>query len=157
MRQPSNASPRMPRRPAPSRGPSPPPRSASRPRSRAGSPPNDGSNFPPPPAGEGQGWGSMKAMRLRATGEPLQLEDLPIPSPGAQQVLIKVSVCAVCRTDLHIVNGELADPKLPLVIGHMVVGHVAKRGNGANRFAPEVRVGVPWLGFVDETCRFCRR
>ena len=99
----------------------------------------------------------MKAMRLRAVGEPLRLEDLPVPSPGAQQVLIKVSVCAVCRTDLHIVNGELADPKLPLVIGHMVVGHVAGRGNGAHRFAPEVRVGVPWLGFVDETCRFCRR
>src|SRR5213080_2364061 len=75
----------------------------------------------------------MKAMRLRAIGEALRLEDLPVPSPGAQQVLIKVSVCAVCRTDLHIVNGELADPKLPLVIGHMVVGHVA------------------------ETCRFCRR
>ena len=99
----------------------------------------------------------MKAMRLRTVGEPLRLEDLPVPSPGAQQVLIKVSVCAVCRTDLHIVNSELADPKLPLVIGHMVVGHVAGRGNGAHRFAPEVRVGVPWLGFVDETCRFCRR
>src|SRR5437763_6046611 len=99
----------------------------------------------------------MKAMRLRTVGEPLRLEDLPVPSPGAQQVLIKVSVCAVCRTDLHIVNGELADPKLPLVIGHMVVGHVAERGHAANRFWPEERVGVPWLGFVDETCRFCRR
>src|SRR5213082_3311331 len=99
----------------------------------------------------------MKAMQLRAPKAPLQLVDLPVPSPGDRQVLIRVSVCAVCRTDLHVVNGELADPKLPLVIGHMVVGHVAGQGNGANRFSPEERVGVPWLGFVDETCRFCRR
>ena len=99
----------------------------------------------------------MKAMQLRAPKAPLQLVDLPVPSPGDRQVLIRVSVCAVCRTDLHVVNGELPDPKLPLVIGHMVVGHIAGRGHGANRFSPEERVGVPWLGFVDETCRFCRR
>src|SRR2546426_4569206 len=99
----------------------------------------------------------MKAMRLRAVGEPLRLEDLPVPSPGEGQILTRVSVCAVCRTDLHVVNGELADPKLPLVVGHMVVGHVAGRGHGANRFSPEERIGVPWLAYVDETCRFCRR
>jgi propanol-preferring alcohol dehydrogenase len=66
-------------------------------------------------------------------------------------------MCAVCRTDLHIVGGELSDPKLPLVIGHMIVGHVEGRGEGAHRFAPGERIGVPWLGYVDETCRFCRR
>jgi alcohol dehydrogenase, propanol-preferring len=99
----------------------------------------------------------MRAMRLRAAKEPLRLEELPVPTPAAGQVLIRVSVCAVCRTDLHIVSGELTDPKLPLVIGHMVVGRVEKAGDGAHRFAPGQRIGVPWLGYVDETCRFCRR
>jgi propanol-preferring alcohol dehydrogenase len=66
-------------------------------------------------------------------------------------------MCAVCRTDLHIVGGELSDPKLPLVIGHMIVGHVEGTGQRARRFAPGERIGVPWLGYVDETCRFCRR
>lgn len=99
----------------------------------------------------------MKAMQLRAPKEPLRLADLPVPTPAEGQVLIRVSVCAVCRTDLHIVSGELTDPKLPLVIGHMVVGHVERGGDGAHRFAPGERIGVPWLGFVDETCRFCRR
>ena len=99
----------------------------------------------------------MRAMRLRAANEPLRLEDVPAPVPAARQVLIRVSVCAVCRTDLHIVSGELTEPKLPLVIGHMVVGHVEGLGEGAHRFAPGERIGVPWLGYVDETCRFCRR
>jgi propanol-preferring alcohol dehydrogenase len=99
----------------------------------------------------------MRAMRLRAAKEPLRLEELPVPTPAAGQVLIRVSVCAVCRTDLHIVSGELTDPKLPLVIGHMVVGRVDKAGDGAHRFAPGQRIGIPWLGYVDETCRFCRR
>jgi propanol-preferring alcohol dehydrogenase len=80
-----------------------------------------------------------------------------MPTPGEHQILIRVSMCAVCRTDLHIVGGELSDPKLPLVIGHMIVGHVEGRGEGAQRFAPGERIGVPWLGYVDETCRFCRR
>jgi len=99
----------------------------------------------------------MKAIRLRAAKEPLRLENLPVPSPADRQVLIRVSVCAVCRTDLHIVSGELKDPKLPLVIGHMIVGHVEAAGDGAHRFARGDRIGVPWLGYVDETCRFCRR
>jgi len=99
----------------------------------------------------------MKAIRLRAAKEPLRLENLPVPSPAERQVLIRVSVCAVCRTDLHIVSGELKDPKLPLVIGHMIVGHVEAAGDGAHRFARGDRIGVPWLGYVDETCRFCRR
>jgi alcohol dehydrogenase, propanol-preferring len=96
-------------------------------------------------------------MRLRAAGEPLRLEELPVPTPAERQVLIRVSVCAVCRTDLHIVSGELSEPKLPLVIGHMIVGQVESAGAGAHRFATGERIGVPWLGFVDETCRFCRR
>ena len=80
-----------------------------------------------------------------------------MPTPAAGQLLIRVSVCAVCRTDLHIVSGELSEPRLPLVIGHMIVGRVEAAGPGAHRFAPGERIGVPWLGSVDETCRFCRR
>jgi propanol-preferring alcohol dehydrogenase len=96
-------------------------------------------------------------MQLRAAKEPLRLVELPVPTPAGGQVLIRVSVCAVCRTDLHIVSGELSEPKLPLVIGHMIVGRVELTGAGAHRFAPGERIGVPWLGYVDETCRFCRR
>ena len=96
-------------------------------------------------------------MQLRAAKEPLRLEELPVPMPATGQVLIRVSVCAVCRTDLHIVSGELSEPKLPLVIGHMIVGRVEATGDGAERFALGDRIGVPWLGYVDETCRFCRR
>jgi propanol-preferring alcohol dehydrogenase len=96
-------------------------------------------------------------MRLHAPKEPLRLEDLPVPAPAEGQVLIRVSVCALCRTDLHIINGELTDPRLPLVLGHMVVGRVESAGPRAHRFATGQRVGVPWLGYVDETCRFCRR
>jgi propanol-preferring alcohol dehydrogenase len=96
-------------------------------------------------------------MQLRAAKEPLRLVELRVPTPAEGQVLIRVSVCAVCRTDLHIVSGELTDPKLPLVIGHMIVGRVEAAGGGAHRFAPGERIGVPWLGSVDETCRFCRR
>src|SRR3984893_7380677 len=99
----------------------------------------------------------MRAMQLRAAKEPLRLEELPVPTPAARQVLIRVSVSAVCRTDLHIVSGELSEPKLPLVIGHMIVGRVEAAGAGAARFSPGARLGVPWLGYVDETCRFCRR
>src|ERR1700737_4692806 len=99
----------------------------------------------------------MRAMQLRAAKEPLRLVELPVPAAGEHQVLIRVSVCAVCRTDLHIVSGELSGPKIPLVLGHMIAGRVEAAGEGAHRFAPGERIGVPWLGFVDETCRFCRR
>jgi propanol-preferring alcohol dehydrogenase len=95
-------------------------------------------------------------MRLRAANEPLRLEDLPVPVPADRQVLVRVSVCAVCRTDLHIVGGELIAPRLPLVIGHMIVGHVESAGDGAYRFEAGERIGIPWLASVDETCRFCR-
>jgi alcohol dehydrogenase, propanol-preferring len=99
----------------------------------------------------------MNAMQLREAKEPLRLVELPVPTPASGQVLIRVSVCAVCRTDLHIVSGELTDPKLPLVIGHMIVGRIEAAGEGAHRFTIGTRIGVPWLGYVDETCRFCRR
>ena len=95
-------------------------------------------------------------MVLDRPGEPLTERELPDPVPEQGQVLIDVSACAVCRTDLHILDGELTEPKLPLVPGHMIVGRVAGRGEDATRFAEGERVGVPWLGWVDETCRYCR-
>ena len=98
----------------------------------------------------------MRAMVLEEAGRPLVESELPDPQPAAGQVLIDVAACAVCRTDLHIFDGELTEPKLPLVPGHMIVGRVAAQGEGATRFAVGDRVGVPWLGWVDETCRYCR-
>jgi propanol-preferring alcohol dehydrogenase len=89
----------------------------------------------------------MRAMVLTAPGQPLEECDLPIPEPGPGEVLIRVSACAVCRTDLHIFDGELPDPKLPLVLGHQIVGRVEESGE---------RVGVPWLGWADGECRYCR-
>jgi alcohol dehydrogenase, propanol-preferring len=84
---------------------------------------------------------------------PLREAEWPDPTPGPGQVRLQVRACAVCRTDLHIVDGELSDPKLPLVIGHMVVGVVV---DGGSRFRTGERVGVPWLGYTDQTCRYCR-
>jgi alcohol dehydrogenase, propanol-preferring len=98
----------------------------------------------------------MKAMVMDEPKQPLTERELPDPEPAAGQVLIDVSACAVCRTDLHIFDGELTEPKVPLVPGHMIVGRVAAKGEGATRFAEGDRVGVPWLGWVDETCRYCR-
>src|SRR4051812_5613094 len=98
----------------------------------------------------------MRAMVLDAPGTPLRLVDLPTPKPGVGQVLVRVQACAVCRTDLHVVDGELPDPKLPLVPGHQIVATVAAAGEGAERFSEGERVGVPWLGWTDGTCRYCR-
>jgi propanol-preferring alcohol dehydrogenase len=95
-------------------------------------------------------------MTLSAAGSPLHEVELPGPEPGTGQVRLDVHACAVCRTDLHIVDGELSDPKLPLVLGHQIVGLVSAVGEGATRFAVGERVGVPWLGWTDGTCRFCR-
>ena len=95
-------------------------------------------------------------MVLDQARMPLSERELPDPVPAAGQVLIEVSACAVCRTDLHIYDGELTEPKLPLVPGHMIVGRVSARGEGAERFSEGDRIGVPWLGWVDETCRYCR-
>lgn len=98
----------------------------------------------------------MRAMVLDEPGRPLRPADLPDPVPGPGQVLVAVSACGVCRTDLHVVDGELPDPKLPLVPGHQIVGRVLAAGPGAERFAPGQRVGVPWLGFACGQCRYCR-
>jgi propanol-preferring alcohol dehydrogenase len=94
-------------------------------------------------------------MVLESPRRPLELRDLPVPQPGPGELQLEVSVCAVCRTDLHVVDGELPDPKLPLVIGHQIVGRVAALGEGAGRHALGDRVGVPWLGYADGTCRYC--
>jgi propanol-preferring alcohol dehydrogenase len=82
--------------------------------------------------------------------------DLPVPDPGPGQLLIRVQTCGVCRTDLHIVDGDLTKPKLPLVPGHQIVGTVEACGPGSDRFVSGDRVGVPWLGWTDGTCRFCQ-
>jgi propanol-preferring alcohol dehydrogenase len=99
---------------------------------------------------------TMRAMVLERPKEPLKLMDVPVPLPGPKQVLIKVHTCGVCRTDLHIVDGELPDPKLPLIPGHEIVGTVVSAGEKATRFRHGERVGVPWLGYTDGTCRYCR-
>jgi alcohol dehydrogenase, propanol-preferring len=98
----------------------------------------------------------MRAMVLDVPGEPLTERDLPDPEPAEGQILIEVSTCGVCRTDLHIVDGELTEPKLPLVLGHQIVGRVIGAGEDAVRFSEGDRVGVPWLGWTDGTCRYCR-
>jgi propanol-preferring alcohol dehydrogenase len=98
----------------------------------------------------------MRAMVLTAPRTPLRETDLPPPKPGPGQILLKVRACGVCRTDLHVVDGELTRPKLPLVPGHEIVGTVEVAGEGAGRFRVGDRVGVPWLGYTDGTCPYCR-
>jgi propanol-preferring alcohol dehydrogenase len=98
----------------------------------------------------------MRAMIFRGAGMALRAVELAKPEPGTAQVRLQVQACAVCRTDLHIVDGELPDPKLPVVLGHQIVGLVSAVGKGASRFSVGERVGVPWLGWTDGTCRFCR-
>src|SRR2546430_14218650 len=98
----------------------------------------------------------MRAMILRAARRDLDLADLTAPQPGPGQVLLQVRACAVCRTDLHVIDGELPDPKLPLILGHEIVGEVLAVGAGVARFRPGARVGVPWLGWTCGVCRYCR-
>jgi len=113
----------------------------------------------------------MRAMVLDKPGQPLQLRDVPKPKPGRGQLLVRVSTCAVCRTDLHVLNGELPDPKLPLILGHQIVGRVEEIGEemwegperpdsrgtkAAPTFAIRDRVGIPWLGWTDGDCAYCR-
>ena len=100
---------------------------------------------------------TMRAMLLDAPHTSLHLAELPVPTPGPGQVLLKVHACGVCHTDLHIQNGELTEPKLPLILGHQIVGTVVHFGPGAQRFRIGERVGVPWLGATDGTCRYCLR
>jgi propanol-preferring alcohol dehydrogenase len=97
----------------------------------------------------------MRAMVLTAARQPLRLQAVAEPSPGPGQLLLRVRACAVCRTDLHVVDGELTEPKLPLIPGHEIVGTVIARGPGADRFAIGDRVGVPWLGWSCGSCDFC--
>jgi alcohol dehydrogenase, propanol-preferring len=97
----------------------------------------------------------MQALILDFPGGPLHLREIPIPVPGPTQVLLQVHACGVCRTDLHIFDGELPHPKLPLILGHEIVGTVLAVGPQVNRFQPGERVGVPWLGRTCGRCRYC--
>ena len=90
----------------------------------------------------------MKAMVLESPKTPLVLKNIPVPEPQDDQLLLKIHACGVCRTDLHIVDGELTRPKLPLVIGHEIVGTVVKPGKNVTKFKAGDRVGVPWLGYT---------
>lgn len=97
----------------------------------------------------------MRAMILEQPGAPLRLVELPVPQAARGQVLIEVEACGVCRTDLHLVDGELPDPRLPMIPGHEIVGRVAALGAGVTQVAIGQRVGVPWLGWTCGECRFC--
>jgi alcohol dehydrogenase, propanol-preferring len=99
----------------------------------------------------------MRAMVLDKPRQPLQLRDVEKPRPSKGQLLVRIATCAVCRTDLHVVDGELPDPKLPLIPGHQIVGHVEEIGEGVDsKFKVGDRVGIPWLGWTDGECVFCR-
>ena len=98
----------------------------------------------------------MKAMRLHQQGEPLVLDECPIPECGSEEVLIKVAACAVCRTDLHVCDGDLTKPKLPLIPGHEIVGHIVSCGEKVTGLNVDDRVGVPWLGFTCGKCDYCQ-
>ena len=97
----------------------------------------------------------MRAMILEKPGEPLRLIEKPDPVPGPGQVLVKISACGVCRTDLHVVDGDLSEPKLPIIPGHEIVGTVSAPGAGVSHFKPGDRVGIPWLGHSCGHCAFC--
>src|SRR5690349_15859418 len=103
----------------------------------------------------------MKAMTLARPASieshPLALRDLPVPEPAADEVLVEVSACGICRTDLHVVEGELP-PRVPsLIPGHQVVGRVVRSGSAARKYAAGTRVGIPWLHRTDGACEFCQR
>lgn len=97
----------------------------------------------------------MKAMVLTQPGTSLEYTDIPAPGPDSSQVLVRIHACGVCRTDLHVVEGDLMEPKLPLVPGHEIIGTVEKTGSGVRMFKPGDRVGIPWLGYTCGECRFC--
>src|SRR5215468_4296657 len=98
----------------------------------------------------------MRAMVLDRPGRPLVLRERPVPQPGPGEILVAVSACGVCRTDLHVVDGELPHPKLPIVPGHEIVGRVAALGGGVAGFEIDQRVGIPWLGATCGVCPYCR-
>ncbi|MCP5131034.1 MAG: zinc-dependent alcohol dehydrogenase family protein [Pseudomonadales bacterium] len=97
----------------------------------------------------------MRAMVLTRPGQALQLRQVPVPEPGENQLLLRVRACGICRTDLHVVDGELTEPRLPLIPGHQIVGEVVRAGSGVSRFKPGSRVGVPWLGGSCRSCWYC--
>ncbi|MGB7946063.1 MAG: zinc-dependent alcohol dehydrogenase family protein [Candidatus Binatia bacterium] len=97
----------------------------------------------------------MRAILFEKPGQPLRIAEVPIPKAGPGQLLLRVHASAVCRTDLHVVDGELSQPKLPLVPGHEIVGSVAEQGEGAERFEIGDRVGIPWLGWTCGECSYC--
>ncbi|HWX37748.1 MAG TPA: zinc-dependent alcohol dehydrogenase family protein [Candidatus Sulfotelmatobacter sp.] len=99
---------------------------------------------------------TMRAMILDEPRKPLTLRDCPIPDPGERQVQLEVLACAVCRTDLHVIDGELPNPKLPLILGHEIVGRVTRMGERASLLSVGQRVGVPWLGWTCGECFYCR-
>jgi propanol-preferring alcohol dehydrogenase len=99
---------------------------------------------------------TMQAMILERPGTPLRLVELPIPSPEPGNILIRVEACGVCRTDLHLIDGELPDPVLPMIPGHEIVGRIVATGSGVAGYRNGQRVGVPWLGWTCGDCRFCR-
>jgi alcohol dehydrogenase, propanol-preferring len=98
----------------------------------------------------------MRAMVLDKPKQPLQLRDMPKPTPARGELLVRVSTCAVCRTDLHVIDGELPDPKLPLILGHQIVGWVEEIGEENLKFEIGDRVGIPWLGWTDGDCAYCQ-
>ena len=97
----------------------------------------------------------MRAMILRQQGSPLESSEVSMPVYGSDEVLIRILACAVCRTDLHVCDGDLADPKLPLIPGHEIVGEIVECGSGVHNLKPGDRVGVPWLGYTCGQCNFC--
>ena len=99
---------------------------------------------------------TMRAMVLDRPRMPLVMRERPIPDPKPSEILVGVAACGVCRTDLHVVDGELPRPKLPVVPGHEIVGRVAAIGKGVSGFALGERVGVPWLGATCGACPYCR-
>jgi len=99
----------------------------------------------------------MRAMVLQGAGQPLELRDVARPAPGPGEILVRVRACAVCRTDLHVVDGDLTRPKLPLIPGHEIIGAVAETGQGVAGFQRGDRVGVPWLGYTCGQCLYCHR
>ena len=98
---------------------------------------------------------AMRAMVLDAAGSPLRLRQVARPEPGAGQLLVRVKACGVCRTDLHVVDGELTEPNLPIIPGHEIIGTVAELGDGVERFSVGQRVGIPWLGYSCGECAYC--
>src|SRR6266849_3814633 len=98
---------------------------------------------------------TMRAMVLEQVRQPLKLQERAVLQPGPGQVLLEIRACAVCRTDLHVVDGELPQPKLPLIIGHEIVGRVVRLGERVSRVSTGARVGVPWLGWTCGVYSYC--